>query len=276
MTNKPVIGIAGCGNMGLPMSQQLRKHGFDNWGFDVRPVHEFGDFQDRMVEDPKEFADRVDVVFSIVRDTRQTEDLLFDVQALYAQPNPPKTLIISSTISPRFLTTLRARLPQDVLLIDAPMSGTEFKAKDGTLTFMVGGPDDTVRDLMPVFEAMGTTIHHLGPLGSGLTCKVINNFVAASNIIAVRHALETSEKLGVDRDTILKVISSSSGTNWYAQYFKEIDWSLEAYDPANTMGIVKKDVASYLDAVEGIEGRDITDFESLVHSEMGLIKALDP
>lgn len=276
MNTRPVIGIAGCGNMGLPMSQQLRKNGFDVWGFDVRPTQEFGDFQDRMIEDPTEFSDRVDVLFSIVRDTKQTNALLFDDQALYKHPNPPKTLLISSTLSPRFLDDIQKRLPDDVLLMDAPMSGTEFKAVDGTLTFMVGGPERQVHELMPAFEAMGSLIHYLGPTGSGLTCKVVNNFVAASNIIAVRHALESTDALGIDRDTILKVIATSSGTNWYAQYFDDIDWSKEGYDPGNTMGIIKKDVASYLDAIKGIDQKEPSDFEELVHTHMGLIKALQP
>lgn len=267
-----VIGIAGCGNMGLPMSQQLRKKGFDVWGFDVRPAAEFDDFSDRMIADPAEFADRVDILFSIVRDIPQTQALLFDDQALYSHPNAPKTLLISSTLSPRFLATIQSQLPDDILLMDAPMSGTGFRAVEGKLTFMVGGPEPVFNELLPAFEAMGEDIHYLGATGSGLTCKVVNNFVAASNIIAVRNALESTDVLGVDRDTILKVISSSSGNNWYAQHFEDIDWSHQGYDLTNTMGIIKKDVASYLDAVTDLEGKKISDFEHLVHAEMGLVK----
>ncbi|NQV98929.1 MAG: NAD(P)-dependent oxidoreductase [Rhodospirillales bacterium] len=274
MNGGKVYGIAGCGNMGLPMSRQLRRHGFDVWGFDVRPASEFGDFEDRMIADPAAFAARVDILFSIVRDNRQTEDLLFDVQALYACPNPPQTLVISSTLSPRFLATIQHRLPADVLLMDAPMSGTGFRAEDGTLTFMVGGPQDKVAELTPALQAMGREIHYLGPTGAGLTCKVVNNFVAASNIVAVRHALEATEALGVERDTILKVIASSSGDNWYAQNFAAIDWALEGYDKGNTMGIIKKDVASYLDAISGPDGKPASDFENSVHSHMGMMKDL--
>ncbi len=272
MTSGNVIGIAGCGNMGLPMSQQLRKHGFDVWGFDVRPVAEFDDFSDRMIADPAEFAERVDVMFSIVRDIPQTQDLLFDKQAIYAHANAPKTLLISSTISPRFLPTIEEQLPDDVLVMDAPMSGTGFRAVEGRLTFMVGGPEENFIALRPVFEAMGEDIHYLGPTGAGLTCKVVNNFVAASNIIAVRKALESTDLLGVERDTILKVISSSSGNNWYAQNFDAIDWSEQGYDPSNTIGIIKKDVASYLDAIGDLDGKEISEFEKLVHDQMGHLK----
>lgn len=270
-----VIGMAGCGNMGLPMAQQLQKAGIEIWGFDVRPLSEFGEFQDRMIEDPSEFSDRVDIVFSVVRDWQQTQDLLFDVQAIFAQPNHPKILLISSTLSPRVLDEIQSRLPDDVTLMDAPMSGTVYRANDGTLTFMVGGPEKNVQELMPAFQVMGNEIHHLGPVGSGLKCKVVNNFVAASGIVAVRHALASAEAMGVERDTILEVMRSSSGSTWYGSHFNDIEWSLEGYDPTNTMGIVKKDVAAYLDAVDGLVGRDITDFEQTVHRQMGLVKALD-
>ncbi len=270
-----VIGIAGCGTMGLPMAQQLRKHGFEVWGYDVRPLTEFGDFQDRMVADPQDFAGRIDVLISVVRDWQQTQDLLFDAQAIYTHPNAPQTLLISSTLSPRLLADIQARLPYDVLLMDAPMSGAPFRAANGSLTFMLGGPDDAINELMPAFRAMGETIHHLGPTGAGLTCKVVNNFVAASGVIAVRHALASAEALGVDRETILKVMHSSSGATWYGSHFHEIDWALEGYDAGNTMGIIKKDVAAYLDAINGLEGKQASDFERTVHEQMSFMEKLD-
>lgn len=270
-----VIGIAGCGTMGLPMAQQLRKKGFDIWGYDVRPLSEFGDFQDRMVIDPQDFAGRIDVLISVVRDWQQTQDLLFDTQAIYAHPNAPKALLISSTLSPRLLADIQARLPKNVLLVDAPMSGAPFRAANGTLTFMLGGPDAAIAELMPAFNAMGQTIHHLGPTGAGLTCKVVNNFVAASGVIAVRHALASAEALGVDRATILKVMHSSSGGTWYGRHFNEIDWALEGYEPGNTMGIIKKDVAAYLDAIEGLDGKQASPFERTVHEQMSFMEKLD-
>ena len=270
-----VIGMAGCGNMGLPMAKQLQKAGLEVFGFDVRPLPEFGDFQDRMIEDPNEFSDRVDIVFSVVRDWQQTQDLLFDIQAIFKHPNHPKTLAISSTLSPRVLDQIQSRLPDDVMLIDTPMSGTGFRAIDGSLTFMVGGPENVVEHLMPAFTAMGNEVHRLGPVGSGLKCKVVNNFVAAAGIVAVRHALASADALGVERETILEVMRTSSGSTWYGDNFDSIDWSDQAYAPTNTMGIVKKDVAAYLYAVDGMETKSASDFEQAVHTHLGLIKALN-
>jgi 3-hydroxyisobutyrate dehydrogenase-like beta-hydroxyacid dehydrogenase len=277
MTNNlkgKVIGMAGCGNMGLPMAKQLQNSGIEVWGFDVRPAIEFGNFQNRMIQDSHAFSDRVDIVFSVVRDWKQTKDLLFDVQAIFTHPNHPKVLAISSTLSPHVLDEIQSRLPSDVLLIDTPMSGTGFRAIDGTLTFMIGGPKEAIETLMPAFKAMGNEIHHLGPVGTGLKCKVVNNFVAAAGIIAVRHALATAEAMGVEQSMILEVMRTSSGSTWYGDNFESIDWSSQAYDPSNTMGIIKKDVAAYLDAVSGIETKFASDFEQAVHTHMGQIKLI--
>ena len=68
MNQKPIVGVAGCSSMGLPMAQALQHAGYEVWGLDVRPVREFGSFQSRMLEDPAEFARSVQVVISVVRD----------------------------------------------------------------------------------------------------------------------------------------------------------------------------------------------------------------
>ncbi len=250
--------------MGLPMARCLLDAGYEVWGFDVRPVSEFSGFQDRMIKQAAEFADRVDTVISVVRDWRQTQDLCFDEQAIFAVTNYPKTLIVSSTLSPRVLTPLKNRLPDDVELLDAPMSGAPYRAGSGTLTFMVGGAGDTVSTLMPVFGVMGEDVHHLGETGAGLTCKVVNNFVASSSVVAVRRALIAAGALGVERQTILDIMRTSSGGTWFGDNFDNIDWAREGYDRLNTMGILEKDMMSFLDAVEDIPEDDTGTFEQAI------------
>jgi len=250
--------------MGLPMARCLLGAGYDVWGFDVRPVDEFADFKGRMVEDAGEFSDRVDTVISVVRDWKQTQDLCFDDQATFAGENYPKTLIVSSTLSPRVLAPLKERLPDDVELLDAPMSGAPYRAENGTLTFMVGGNDDAVAALMPAFRAMGETVHHLGPTGAGLTCKVVNNFVASTSVVAVRRALDAAGALGVERETILEVMRTSSGGTWFGSNFDDIDWARQGYDARNTMGILEKDMTAFLDAVSGATDQEADAFEQAV------------
>lgn len=243
------IGIAGCGRMGLPMAMALRKGGVEVYGFDVRPVSDFGDFADRMIPDPRAFAQRCQVVFTIVRDRKQTDDLLFDDQALLAGPNGIETLVVCSTLSPRYLTSLRARVPKGITLIDAPMSGAVVAAEEARLSFMLGGDEDRLDALQPLLDKMGTRFHRMGGFGAGMTAKVLNNFVAASSVTAVRQVLDWTDELGVDRARLLALMHDSSGQTWFGSNFDAIEFSRDGYDPDNTIGILKKDVESTLDAV---------------------------
>jgi 3-hydroxyisobutyrate dehydrogenase-like beta-hydroxyacid dehydrogenase len=273
MAETPVIGVAGCGAMGLPMARRLWAAGFETWGYDIRPLSEFGDFEPRMVADPANFGRRIDIVISVVRDRKQTFDLLFDSQALMTGRKRPGTVVISSTLSPRVLPEIAERLPAGTALVDAPMSGAPIRAEDGTLTFMVGGAEADVARLMPAFQAMGGGIHHLGATGTGMTCKVINNFVGVSGVVAVRKALKAATALGLEHDRLLDVMRTSSGSTWYGDNIDRISWSREGFDPANTIGILEKDMRSFLDAVEGRDDVAVDDFAAAV---LDVVRGLEP
>ena len=273
MKDTNVIGVAGCGAMGLPMAQQLQKAGYSVWGFDVRPADKFKDFASRMIEDPSEFSSSIDTLISVVRDQNQNMDLLFDNQAIMKRENPPKTVIISSTLSPRFLPEMAKRLPPGTALVDAPMSGAPARAEDGTLTFMVGGNNEIVSDLMVLFKIMGNDVHHLGSTGMGMTCKVINNFVSVTGFAAVRKALMTADILGLQRQQLLKVMRSSSGSTWYGDNIDRISWAREGYDAANTIGILEKDMLSFLDAISGFEDIEV---ENLAGSVLDVVRTVEP
>ena len=273
MNKPPVIGVAGCGTMGLPMARQLLDGGYKVWGFDVRPASEFGDFASRMIVDPAAFGEAVDIVISVVRDRRQTMDLLFDEQAIMTLNNPPEIIVISSTLSPRILPEIAERLPTGTHLADAPMSGAPGRAEDGTLTFMVGADDSILAALMPLFTIMGTEVHHLGATGTGMTCKVINNFVGVTGVAAVRKALAASVSLGLEPSRLLNVMRSSSGSTWYGDNLDHISWAREGYEPTNTIGILEKDMQSFLDAVTGRDDVAVDDF---AHSVLDIIRQLEP
>lgn len=237
------IGIAGCGAMGRPMAEALIAAGFEVTGYDVRPISEFGDFARHITAEPAALAQHCDAVISVVRDAAQTRELLAAMGGL------PPILVLSSTLSPRFVQTLRDELPETTALVDAPMSGAPYRARIAALTFMVGGPEAAVAQLMPAFRAMGEEIHVLGGTGAGAAAKVLNNFVAATGVAAVRTVLAQSGDLGLPPERLLDVMRSSSGGTWYGDNLERIDWAAETYDPANTIGILEKDVTAYLDAI---------------------------
>ena len=268
MSKRPIVGVAGCGSMGLPMAQALQQAGYEVWGLDVRPVSEFGSFQSRMLEDPAEFGRRVDIVISVVRDVAQSRELCFDRQALFTRSVYPKTLVISSTLSPRFMPELRDRLPNGVTLVDAPMSGAPHAARLRKLSFMLGGPDEALDRLTPLFQAMGQHVFRLGPLGSGMTAKVLNNYVASTSVVAVRRAYSRARELGADLEALRSVMKASSGATWFGDHFHDIDWSREGYEANNTIGILDKDIQSGLDALTGVKESGPDEFDA------ALLKAL--
>ena len=244
------VGVAGCGRMGLPMARSLRAAGFHVSGYDIRPPVEFGDFADSMVPDAQKLSELCDVVFTVVRDAAQTDSLLFGEKGLLVQQNSIKYLVVCSTLSPKYITELQRRINPHIILIDAPMSGAQIAASEARLSFMLGGLKADLDAIQPFLSAMGQTFHHMGGTGAGMTAKVLNNFVAASSVVAVRQALDWADELNVDEDKLLALMHDSSGQTWFGTGFNHIEFSRDGYAENNTIGILKKDVLCALDAVE--------------------------
>ena len=232
-----IIGVAGCGRMGLGMLRNLQKAGFQARGFDVRPIAGVG-------TDVAAFVDGLTTLVTVVRDTAETDALLFDDQAVVAKAGDLERIIVTSTLSPRYVKALRARIAEHITLIDAPMSGAQVKADAGTLTFMTGGPAEQIT---PLLRAMGEHAHHMGDFGAGMTAKVLNNLLAASNTAMTRLVLDWADAEGMDESKLLALIHTASGQNWLASGFERIEFARDGFAPDNTIGILVKDVAAALD-----------------------------
>lgn len=242
------IGLAGCGRMGEPMLLALRDAGFDALGFDIRSPSSYGRFAQAMTDNVHQFADHVEVLITVVRDIQQTDAVLFNDQALIQAAKSLHTIVIASTLSPRYVRALRDQVPAHITLVDAPMSGAAIAAQERRLSFMLGGSKSDLKSLMPLFEAMGTSLHTMGDFGAGMTAKVLNNLLAASSTVMTRLVLDWAEQLEVDEDGLLRLIDKSSGQNWFASAFDSIEFARHGYAADNTIGILEKDVQSALDA----------------------------
>ena len=253
MTN---VGVAGCGRMGLPMAVALQETGFSVRGFDVRPASSYGEFQRFITDDASEFSDKLEVLFTVVRDQMQTDDVLFDKQALIAKAPDLTHIVICSTLSPKYVQSLRARVPKHIALIDAPMSGAAIAAKEKRLSFMLGGSDENISVVQPYLDAMGTHFHRMGDFGAGMAAKVLNNLLAASSTVMTRLALDWAEALEIDQDKLLALMHTSSGQTWFGSNFDTIEFARDGFDPENTIGILKKDVEAAIDGAP--ERADIT------------------
>ena len=246
------IGIAGCGTMGLPMLEVLLKNNINAFGYDILSKENFSSLENKFISSKKNFFQKVDVIFSVVRDINQTKELCEGKNGLF-QLNSPKTLIISSTLSPAFLNDFFQNAPENITMIEAPMSGAPMKAKDATLTFMVGAEKNQYENILPILNILGEKIHHIGKFGSGMSVKVLNNFVASCSVVAVRHVLSEAKYLNISSEQLLEILNCSSGKTWFSENLENIDWAKESYTKENTIGILEKDVNSYLDGLENSE-----------------------
>jgi 3-hydroxyisobutyrate dehydrogenase-like beta-hydroxyacid dehydrogenase len=234
-----IVGIAGCGRMGAPMCNTLRSAGIAARGYDVHP--ERGDTGSLAA-----FASGLTTLITVVRDTDETNAVLFDDQALTNCPSL-RTVIISSTLPPSYTRALRDRVPDHIALIDAPMSGAQVKAKAGTLSFMIGGPPEAIKEHHHLFAVMGQDIHIMGEFGAGMAAKVLNNLLAAASTAMTRLVLDWADHAQIDEGKLLALIHASSGQNWLASGFDSIEFARDGYATDNTIGILIKDVAAGLD-----------------------------
>ena len=243
------VAVAGCGRMGFGMCRALVEAGFDAKGFDIRPAADYGDFAAHMAPDAATLKAHADVLFTVVRDTKQTDDLLFDDQAVLTGETAVKTLVISSTLSPNYVKALATRVPKGITLIDAPMSGAQIAADEKRLSFMLGGDEAALDAIQPMLEAMGTSFHRMGDFGAGMTAKVLNNYVAASSAASTRKVLAWADELGLDQSKLLTLMDASSGQTWFGSNFDKIEFTRDGYHPDNTIHIIAKDVEAALDGV---------------------------
>jgi 3-hydroxyisobutyrate dehydrogenase-like beta-hydroxyacid dehydrogenase len=232
--------------MGAPMLAALRRAGFDARGFDIRPATDFAP-DAGITNDVAGFAAGLRTLFTVVRDIQQTDDVLFGAQAFVRRAPLLETVVVCSTLSPRYVRALRDRVPDLITLVDAPMSGAVIAAQEARLSFMLGGDDHALDRLQPVLNAMGRHFHKMGGYGAGMSAKVLNNLLAASNTAMTRLVLDWADAQGIDEARLLALIGTSSGQNWFASGFEDIEFARDGWAADNTIGILVKDIQSALD-----------------------------
>ena len=264
------IGVAGCGTMGLPMLEVLLKNNINAYGYDIKPEALFPTVNNNFIKSKKEFFAKSDVIFSVVRDTKQTLELCEGQDGLF-KTNTSKTLVICSTLSPAFLKEFFNKKPPNIKMIEAPMSGAPMKAKDATLTFMVGANSNDFENILPILNILGEKIHHIGEFGSGMSVKVLNNFVASCSVLAVRHVLSEAKNLNISSEQLLNILNCSSGKNWFSDNLNKIDWAKESYNNDNTIAILEKDVKSFIDGLQNTQSKSS---DEMINFQKALLRGL--
>lgn len=214
------IAFIGLGNMGAPMAANLIKAGHAVTGFDT---HAKPDGM-TMADSAAAAANGADVVITMLPNGA----ILSSVAAeIHAAMKPGAVHLDCSTVDVDSARNV-AQAAEDagLLAIDAPVSGGIGGATNGTLTFMAGGSQEAFDICKPLFDIMGQKVVHCGPAGNGQAAKICNNMILGVTMIATCEAFNLADRLGLDRQAMFDVVSTSSGSSW----------SMNAYCPAPGVG----------------------------------------
>jgi 2-hydroxy-3-oxopropionate reductase len=208
--SKPTVAVIGLGIMGAPMAANLVKAGYEVVGYNRSrgKVDALVDAGGRGAGSIAEAAQTADVIITMLPDSPDVEGAALGEDGLIAHAKSGATWIDCSSIRPDVAVTVaKAATDAGVKAIDAPVSGGEQGAKEATLSIMVGGEAEDVEAVRPVLEAVGKTIVHVGPSGSGQTVKAANQLIVAGNYELVAEAIVFLRAYGVDTEAALKVLA---------------------------------------------------------------------
>jgi 3-hydroxyisobutyrate dehydrogenase len=205
------IGWIGLGIMGSRQAANLRRAGHELtvWNRTEATALAWAAEHGATVADtPAQVAQRADVVFSMVVDGPQVQEVLVPAA------REGVLFVDMTTIGPAWTHAVGRQLAQrGARLVDAPVTGSSPRAQDGTLTIMCGGDAADVERVRPLLETMGSLIVHAGPLGAGQAVKLINNAVAAANAATLAQALIAASAQGLDIDALVEVMAAGSGAS---------------------------------------------------------------
>ncbi|SFQ54704.1 3-hydroxyisobutyrate dehydrogenase [Roseivivax halotolerans] len=215
------IGFIGLGNMGAPMAQNLARGGHSVTGYDTATISLQGVGS---ASSATEAVDGAEVVVTML----PNGDILRRVAAEIIPAMQKGAVFLDCSTVDVDSARAVAEMARDagLLPLDAPVSGGVGGAQGGTLTFMVGGDEDGFEKAKPLFDIMGQKAVHCGASGNGQAAKICNNMILGITMIATCEAFALADKLGLDRQAMFDVVSTSSGSSW----------SMNTYCPAPGVG----------------------------------------
>jgi len=203
------IGFIGLGIMGKPMSKNLLKAGYPLVVYDIvaAAVDEVVQAGAERGASPKDVAEKTDAIITMLPNSPHVKEVVLGKGGIIETMRPGTILIDMSSIAPLVSREVASRLAEKkIRMLDAPVSGGEPKAIDGTLSIMVGGNQADFNEFLPVMKAMGASVVLCGEIGAGNVTKLANQIVVAANIAAVSEALVLATKAGVNPDLVFQAI----------------------------------------------------------------------
>lgn len=244
------VGFIGLGIMGAPMAANLLKAGFEVtvWNRSpsrTKPLLEAGA---RGEESPAKVAAASEVTLSCVTNSGDVEEVALGPEGVIHGAKPGSVYIDCSTISPDTARKVARELAErQVSMLDAPVSGGDVGAIAGTLAIMAGGEAAVFERCLPVLQAMGKTIVHVGPAGAGQVVKLCNQVAGGLNLLAAAEAVNLARRSGVDPAKMLEVVSAGAAGSWMLSNLAPRAVKGD-YTPGFMVDLMQKDLRLVLDA----------------------------
>jgi 2-hydroxy-3-oxopropionate reductase len=203
------IGFIGLGIMGKPMAKNLIKAGYELTVYDIVPekVDDLVSTGAQAGDSSKTVAAASELVITMLPNSPEVKEAVLGPGGVLEGAKPGTILVDMSSIAPLASQEVAARAAEkDVVMLDAPVSGGEPKAIEGTLAIMVGGPRETFEQVKDILGVMGASVTHVGEIGSGNTTKLANQIIVALNIAAMGEAMVLATKAGVDPERVFQAI----------------------------------------------------------------------
>ncbi len=214
------VGFVGLGTMGSAMAANLARAGYHLtvWNRTPGRAQALRDLGATEVDSPRDVASRSDVVLACLTDSPQVGEVLFGAEGLAEGFARGSLFIDCSTISPASAREFASRLAElGVAMIDAPVSGGSEGAVAGTLTVMVGGEAADVERAHGVLNAVGRTVTHLGPIGSGQVAKAVNQVILCGTYLGVAEGIVLAMKAGMDPEVVVGALAGGAAGSWVLQ-----------------------------------------------------------
>lgn len=244
------VGFIGLGIMGAPMAANLLKAGFELtvWNRSpsrTKPLLKAGA---RGEESPAKVAAASEVTLSCVTNSGDVEEVALGPEGVIHGAKPGSVYIDCSTISPDTARKVARELAErQVSMLDAPVSGGDVGAIAGTLAIMAGGEAAVFERCLPVLQAMGKTIVHVGPAGAGQVVKLCNQVAGGLNLLAAAEAVNLARRSGVDPAKMLEVVSAGAAGSWMLSNLAPRAVKGD-YAPGFMVDLMQKDLRLVLDA----------------------------
>jgi 3-hydroxyisobutyrate dehydrogenase len=217
MNKSTRIGFIGLGIMGKPMASNLIKNGYSVTVYNrsSKSVQELASLGAVAATSPKEVAERSDIVIDMVTDSPDVEQVILGPRGIIEAAHDGLIVIDMGTNSPETSRKVSSILAEKkVKFLDAPVSGGDKGAREGTLAIMVGGEKSAFDSCLPIFEAMGKSISYMGESGSGQATKLCNQVAVALHTLATSETLMLGSTFGLNLDDLVKVVGSGAGGSW--------------------------------------------------------------